>query len=162
MHVHRAVDFGCLGLEVDSVGRPVVATHALCLAVEYFHDGLGLASMSSTRLLRTLHQTVLLNEFGVCLLSKFVALVRHLELLGDDSEALRAVQRRVMDLGLEREVRDCCQVKVFHLEKDRDGLHSILKGEHGIGCNISELPRKDSIILGKIFLQLLSELESLV
>ena len=66
-------------------------------------------------------------------------LVAHLLLLGDDSEALRAVKGCIGDLGLEGEVLDLCDVEIFHLKKLRDGLESIFKCEDALRCNVSEL-----------------------
>ena len=91
LHVHCTVYFWCLSLKVCSIGRPFLASHVFHLPIEDFHDGLSLARVSGPRLLRTLHQTILLNEFGVSLLCKFFPLVRNFELLGDDSEVFRAI-----------------------------------------------------------------------
>jgi hypothetical protein len=69
----------------------LVASHDLSFSVKDLHNGLGLTGISSARLLGTLHQTVLLNELCVRLLSKFFTFVGNFEFLGDDTKAFRTV-----------------------------------------------------------------------
>ena len=105
-----------------------------------------LAGVASACLFRALHENVLLHDLSISLVRQLFALIRNLHLLRDDTQAFRAVHSRVLDLCLERQVSDGSHVDVFHLEKLRDGLHSIIKCEHCVGCDVAKSASQDRLI----------------
>jgi len=76
----------------------------LHIALEALHDSLGLAHVASPGHLSTFHDTVLRHQGGIRVVTELLALTTNLHLLGDDSEALGAIESRVLNLGLEGEV----------------------------------------------------------
>ena len=91
MHIHARVDLCRLLREVNSVHLPIVILDALGLPLEVLHNGLCFASVTSARLLGTLHQRILLHELSIGNIRQFFSFVRHLELLGDHAEHLRTI-----------------------------------------------------------------------
>ena len=59
-------------------------------------------------------------------------------------------------------MRDCGHIKIVELQKLGYRLHSILKCEHGLSCDITELLPKDGLVVGEILLKLISELQAFV
>jgi len=86
--------------------------HSTCAS---FHDGLSLADVSRTSLRCPLLQAIVGEHLVVGTLLDRFSLGAELLLAGDDTEALRAVEGRVGDLGLEGETVEFVQVNVFHL-----------------------------------------------
>ena len=160
--IHVAVNFLRLKIEVSTVRLPGIRCHILGLSLIIFHDCLRLTNIACASVLRALHEDVLLDHVSVRQVSELLALAALLELLGDDAEALVPIERRVGDLCLEGEVRDCCHVKILDLQQLRYRLHSILECEHGVRSNISESSRQHCLVRRQVCLELVAELQSLV
>lgn len=90
---------------------------------------------------------ILPQNLEVRLLLELLPVIRDRLLLGDDADALAAVEGLVGDLHLERQRLNLCEIEVVHLHQLGYLLHRVLEGDLGISGHVTDLANQHATVI---------------